>query len=100
MSKYRNIKTNGYDSKKESIRARELSLLEKAGVISYLQEQVKFELVPKQDKERSVVYVADFVYREGDKAIVEDVKGIKTQVYIIKRKLFKLRYPNYIFRES
>ena len=100
MTKYHNIKTKGYDSKKESRRARDLKLMEKAGLISDLREQVPFELVPKQQGERSVKYLADFVYREGKMMIVEDVKGLRTQSYIIKRKLFKLKYPEYIFRES
>ena len=46
MAKYNNIKYKGYDSKREYYRAQELKLLEKKGVISDLQEQVKFELIP------------------------------------------------------
>lgn len=85
-----------FDSKKEARRYRQLSLLQSAGIIQDLRRQVRFELVPAQyegDKcvERSVVYVADFVYTEtGTGAqIVEDVKGKKTDVYIIKRKLMR-----------
>ena len=37
----------------------------------------------------SVTYVADFVYFEGDKLIVEDTKGFRTKDYIIKRKLMR-----------
>lgn len=92
MSKYGNIKTitsDGitHDSIKEANRWCELKLLEKAGKIRLLQRQVKFELIPKQDGERAVVYVADFTYTEDNKFVVEDVKGKRTKEYIIKRKL-------------
>lgn len=89
MSKYSNIRTNGYASKKEAKRAQELHLLQKCGEISELREQVKYELVPKQGKERSVCYVADFVYRytATGALVVEDTKGVKTDAYVIKRKL-------------
>lgn len=45
-NKYRNVKTRGYDSNKEAERARVLHLLEKAGKISNLREQVVYKLVP------------------------------------------------------
>ncbi len=61
MSKYGNRRTNGYASKREASRAQELRLLEKAGKIHNLREQVPFELIPKQDGERARKYVADFV---------------------------------------
>lgn len=90
-----------FDSQKEARRFRELCLLEKAGKITNLQRQVKFELIPSQRidgkvVERACTYVADFVYETpiyfgktiiGKKAIVEDTKGFKTKDYIIKRKL-------------
>ncbi len=99
MSKYRAKKTicNGetFDSRKEAARYRELLLLEKAGKISNLRRQVKFELLPKQTDEngkcieKACTYKADFVYRDNElnREIVEDVKGMRTDVYKIKRKL-------------
>ena len=93
-TKYRNRPTGGYASVKEARRAAELKLLEKAGQIRNLREQVRFELIPKQGKERACSYVADFVYDElpddsGFRCltIIEDVKGIRPREYIIKRKL-------------
>lgn len=91
-SKYGNKKTYGHDSKKEAVRARELMLLQRAGKISCLQQQVTFELIPAQYingkcVERAVKYVADFVYAQDGKTVVEDVKGFKTPEYVIKRKL-------------
>lgn len=97
VSKYRNVKTGGFDSKKEEKRYKELLLLEQAGEIKDLQKQVKFQLIPAQREdgkliEREVSYYADFVYREGifGRIVVEDVKSAITRkepTYIIKRKL-------------
>lgn len=87
-SKYHNNKTDGYASRREAKRAQELKMLEQAGEISNLQEQVYFTVVPEQVGEMAVGYVADFVYYDmsGNK-IVEDCKGMKTREYILKRKL-------------
>ena len=69
-------------------------MLEDAGIIHDLKRQVKFELLPSPRDlitgkviERPVSYIADFVYFEGDRLIVEDVKGIRTKDYILKRKM-------------
>lgn len=94
-NKYYNIKTTTsdgitHDSRKEANRWCELKLLERAGKIRLLQRQIKFELIPKQEGERAVFYVADFTYIEDDKFVVEDVKSPATrkkESYIIKRKL-------------
>ena len=67
----------------------------RAGLISNLREQVRFELIPTQRDaagkliERAVHYVADFVYTDNEtgQPVVEDVKGVRTKEYIIKRKL-------------
>lgn len=76
-----------FDSHMEYNRWCELRLLERAGRISDLKRQVSYELIPKQEGERSCKYVADFVYHEGGKLVVEDAKGHKTEAYKIKRKL-------------
>ena len=76
-----------FDSQREYYRWCELRLLERAGIISGLQRQVKYELIPKQDGERACTYVADFVYYEDGKLVVEDSKGHKTEAYKIKKKL-------------
>ena len=90
-----------FDSKKEADRYCELNLLVCAGKISDLHRQVTFELVPKQSDERAVKYIADFVYMDNGtgKTIIEDVKGYHTKEYIIKRKIFKHRYPYLTFKE-
>jgi hypothetical protein len=92
-----------FDSLKEYRRFCELSLLEKAGEITDLQRQVEFILIPAQREpdtigkrggikkgktiEQKCSYVADFVYNENGKPVVEDTKGFRTKDYIIKRKL-------------
>ncbi len=92
MSKYGNIKTvtsDGvkHDSIKEANRWCELKLLERAGVITDLQRQVKFLLIPKQEGERAVYYIADFTYTENGKRVVEDAKGMRTKEYNLKKKM-------------
>lgn len=96
MNKYNAKKTYvdgiAFDSRKEAKRYQELKLLERGGVISDLDCQVKFELIPKQEGERPCYYVADFVYTENGKKVVEDVKGFRTDVYKLKRKLMLERH--------
>lgn len=96
-SKYNNIKTRTFDgiyhdSKKEAKRWFDLCLLQKAGEISGLRRQVEYELIPKQEGERAVKYIADFVYEQNGKKVVEDVKSPATRKkpeYVIKRKLMQ-----------
>lgn len=104
MNKYRNKKTTidgiTFDSKREADRYCELLLLQKAGEITNLTLQEKYVLVDKTPTERPVIYKADFSYNLPDgRVVVEDVKGHRTKEYIIKRKLFKWRYPDIDFRE-
>lgn len=96
-SKYGNKKTAGYDSKKESERASQLKWMQECGQISELKEQVKYLLVPAHYEngkciERACNYIADFTYwrhyeNGAVEFIVEDCKGMRTDVYKIKRKL-------------
>lgn len=84
-----------FDSKAELRRWCVLKLLERAGEITGLIRQVKYELIPAQRDdhgvllEKAVNYVADFQYidRRTHAVVVEDVKGVRTKDYIIKRKL-------------
>lgn len=99
MAKYHNRKVTvdgeAFDSVKEYRRFCELRLLERAGAVTDLRRQVKFELLPVQRidgkvVERACSYVADFVYMENGQQVVEDTKGMRTQEYRIKRKLMLL----------
>lgn len=97
MNKYHNKKIvyagEMFDSRKELNRYIELLFLQKAGKISGFRRQVKFELIPAlrdaqgRTAERACCYIADMVYTENGKTVVEDVKGVRTDVYKIKRKL-------------
>lgn len=96
MRKYgnRKVERDGivFDSVKECQRYCELKLMQRAGVISDLQLQVPYELIPTQRidgklAEKALNYVADFVYKQNGQTVVEDTKGMRTRDYIIKRKL-------------
>lgn len=104
MSKYHskkvildNIK---FDSKKEKNRYEELKILEQAGLIKDIELQKVFELQPSFKKNgktyRKITYKADFYYYDNhlNRYVVEDVKGFKTEVYKIKKKLFEYVYKD------
>lgn len=107
MNKYNAVSLE-YDghkfaSQKEFGRYLQLDQLQKSGRIFDLKCQVPFLLIPAQrepDKigprggvkqgkvlEKSCTYIAGFAYKQDGKTVVEDVKGYKTDVYILKRKL-------------
>lgn len=87
-----------FDSALEAKRYRQLVLLERAKAIKNLQLQVPFLLQEGFRKNgktyRKIEYIADFVYEENGKTVVEDTKGVKTEVFKIKQKLFEYKYPN------
>lgn len=82
-----------FDSQKEYNRWLQLKAMAKNGIIQDLKRQVRFELIPSQKDEHGktielpVHYIADFVYKLDGELVVEDAKGMKTDVYIVKRKL-------------
>lgn len=99
MSKYRNKKTvvDGitFDSQREANRWQELKMLTKVGRIRDLERQRVYHLAPAViiggRKKPSLRYNADFVYVDDltGKTVVEDVKGVKTDVFRIKQHLMK-----------
>ena len=100
-NKYHNRKTKGFDSAKEWRRNQELEALQRVGEISELNRQVPFVLMSSYtiaDETtrqgfrtiREIRYIADFTYRLKDGTrIIEDVKGMQTDVFKIKRKLLE-----------
>lgn len=104
MSKYHSKKTVidniTFDSKREAERYLYLKSLLKSGEIRDLRLQPRFELLPSFKKNgktyRKCEYVADFSYFNvaTGEHIVEDVKGLKTEVYKLKRKIFEYKYPH------
>ena len=88
-----------FDSAAEARRHGELALLQRAGQIRDLRRQVPYVLVPPQRDAngkavRAVKYVADFVYVDGSTGleVVEDVKGVRTEGYVLKRALMLFSY--------
>ena len=100
MTKYnaRKVKLDGYtfDSKAEARRYEYLKLLCRAGEIRDLKVHPRYQLLDpftcKGVKYRGISYIADFEYTENNRLIVEDVKGVKTNVFRLKEKLFMNRY--------
>ena len=104
-SKYHNKKIMyddiKFDSIKEKNRYQQLKLLELAGLISELELQKEFVLQPSyvnnnNKRIRAITYKADFVYfdKEKKKYIVEDVKGMRTEIYKLKKKILEYQYSN------
>ena len=90
--KYRNVKTEvdgiTFDSKAEANRYCELRAAKRAGTIQGFGIQPSFVL------EGSVRYRPDFIVCDlGGHIWVEDVKGVETQAFRLKRKLWEQRYP-------
>ena len=102
MNKYKNTKividNIKFDSVLEANRYQELKLLQRAKQISNLRLQVPFLLQEGFKKNgkthRKIEYIADFVYEENGQTIVEDTKGMKTETFKIKQKLFEYKYPD------
>lgn len=94
-----------FDSKREARRYKELKLMERAGVIKDLELQPKFELIPtirtEHETLKKTVYKADFRYFDvkANHEVVEDVKGFKTDVYKLKKKMLLHKYQGIDFRE-
>jgi hypothetical protein len=111
MSKYGNKETivDGikFDSKREASRYQELKLLEKGKQIVGLELQPKYTLqlaFTDYDgvKHQAITYIADFTYfdKKFDIQVVEDCKGMRTEVYKIKKKLFLYGHGGLKFIET
>lgn len=97
MSKYHARRTTidgiCFDSGAEAARWSQLNLMERAGMIRQLRRQVSYELVPSERGPdgktlRPMRYVADFVYTDASgREHVEDVKGVRTEAYKLKKRL-------------
>ena len=81
-----------FDSKHEAERYCELKLLLRAKKIKNLRLQERIEIVPKSEYGQALYYIADFVYEADGKTIVEDAKGVITDVYRLKKRLVAERY--------
>lgn len=91
-----------FASMKEAKRYQELKLLERAGAIRDLKLQPKFPMcvwpnafIVDVDTPKTIAtYVADFSYYDvaGRDIVIEDVKGFKTPVYRLKKKMVEAQY--------
>lgn len=96
-----------FDSQKELRRYDELMVMQRAGEIKDLRLQVQFTLQESYttsdgDKIRAMHYIADFVYKRKTKPdqngqiywleTVEDVKGVQTDVYKMKKKMMQDKF--------
>lgn len=79
-----------FHSKKECLRYLDLKLLQRSGEITGLELQPKFSL----DIAGIHIcnYLGDFRYKKGPFIVIEDVKGRKTDTYVIKKKLMRALY--------
>ncbi|KKW92663.1 DUF1064 domain-containing protein [Sphingobium chungbukense] len=99
MTKYRAIKTDcdhghTHDSRKEAARCNQLHDMEIDGAITDLRQQPSFAV--NIGDSYICTYVADFEYRVQDCRIVEDVKGVRTAVFQLKRKLVEATHPGVV----
>lgn len=106
--KYHAVKTTvagiKFSSKAEASRYVTLQAKIETGSISDLTLQPRFVLQegfgPKGKRVRAIEYVADFQYKEKGRVIVEDVKGMKTETYNMKKKMFIFKYGRtHVLRE-
>jgi hypothetical protein len=98
-----------FASKKEANRYAELKLMEVGKKIEDLKIQrsfllqAGFEDKKSKKKIRPITYVCDFFYYDKEKGwyVVEDVKGVKTEAYRLKKKMFMNKYgDSFEFRET
>lgn len=99
-NKFRAVKTyvDGikFDSMLEAGRYEQLRLLEMSGDIKDLEIQKQFSL--SVNGRQVCVIIPDFVYWEKDEFVIEDAKGVITDVFRIKWKLMQILYPNFEYR--
>ena len=93
-SKFGNAKTTVdgivFDSKREALHWQLLTIRAKAGKITELKRQVRYDLHVSGMK--VCTYIADFVYFDGDQWVVADSKGMKTPMYNLKKKMLAAEY--------
>lgn len=79
-----------FASTKEALRYQDLALMQSGGQINMLRRQVPYPIYIKGQK--ICDWLADFVYLENGRVIVEDSKGHKTDVYKLKKKMVEAEY--------
>lgn len=114
MRKYKNrsIEAHGikWDSQSELIRYEQLLEMQKNKEIKKLMahsKEIRFVLLEactyetmegQTKKQLPITYTPDFVYVQDGKHIAEDVKGMVTDAFRLKAKMFRAKYPKFILR--
>lgn len=99
-----NLDGHRFDSQKEAQYYSQLKILKNKGIVKKIELQPKFLLqegfTKNGERHRPINYIADFriIYADGTVEIV-DVKGTKTNVYKLKKKLFEKKYPDLTIKE-
>lgn len=93
-----------FDSKKEAAYYEDLLWRQRTGAVKSIELQPEFVLQPGYKREgkkiRPIIYKADFKVTEaGGHVYYVDTKGMKTPVYLLKKKMLLYRYPDIDFRE-
>jgi hypothetical protein len=110
----RKVKADGhtFDSGKEHKRYQELKLLQASGEIHSLELHPKFKftidgrpvLIKSEGypKGRQASWSADFRYvcNRRKAVIIEDTKGVRTDIYKLKRALCEAMFPGIIIEET
>lgn len=100
-NKYNNRKVTvdgiKFDSKHEAEIYSQLKMLERCNKITNLRLQVPFILLEKYKINnrtvREIKYIADFTFINSDGQLeVWDAKGVRTDCYKLKKKIFEFRY--------
>lgn len=103
MNKYNNkqVKIDGYnfDSKAEAVYYSGLKKRQAAGEITSFELQPRFTLQPAFTKNgkkfKAITYSADFmIYLPNGDVEVVDIKGMVTQTFAVKKKIFEYKYPH------
>lgn len=93
MNKYKNVKVEvdgfKFDSKAEAKYYGILKMRKLAGELTF-ERQVSYDLAVNGISVGK--YIADFVLQFSDRKEVIDVKGMKTPIYNLKKKLMKAIY--------
>jgi len=96
MTKYSARKTvcaagHTHDSRIEAGRCDALHVMEAEGQITCLQQQPAFPVWINGNK--VCTYIADFAYFVSDCRMIEDVKGVVTPMFNLKKKLVEASHP-------
>jgi len=83
-----------HDSKMEAARCDDLHVLQARGDIAGLEQQPVFRV--EIGGKLMCRYVADFAWKVADVRVIEDVKGMVTPMFNLKKKLVEATHPGVV----